>query len=554
MIAKPPTCRSIGLLSALGIFVMIAEPASALDEPPADPGWFRILANGFVYPNPAYEYRTNGYAFDVVPGDNDMPWIREWANTSGLWNGVDMQADWMDREWEMMLAIIAYGESMGWTGQDSHPTGHNRRAKLQIEQETLIPEATWGCGTIAATVMGIAQAHGIPARSHSGANPTHGPPHVWRDICCSLWSTKYNKWVFFFQHCNNWVLGPDGLPMSNREIRAYDMAGRLVGWDGIARPIDGVAFMPDIVNRSNVTWITAHWWEGYFENQTISYQFFDNAEDPFALEGVNGRLIVTTEWVNTDTGVTRDVVYLDSLEFNYPQQQVQATIIQADENQSTIGLVNNMVWFDHYERSTDGGLTWLTSTSPVTWIPGVCGEILLIRGVGKAGEHSRNVMLQWYPCDIDKDCNGNGIPDGCEISFGSGTDCNTNGVPDECDAALFDCNTNGVPDSCEPDADSDGVPDTCAGDRDGDGVPDGLDNCFSRTRENVNPVGGPRGDINGDCVISIADYAAFETCLGLSGPGMPTGLTDCDDFLDIDGDGDVDLADIAKFTAAFAAP
>ena len=32
------------------------------------------------------------------------------------------------------------------------------------------------------------------------------------------------------------------------------------------------------------------------------------------------------------------------------------------------------------------------------------------------------------------DCNGNGIPDGCDIQYGISQDSNGNGIPDECDA------------------------------------------------------------------------------------------------------------------------
>jgi hypothetical protein len=31
------------------------------------------------------------------------------------------------------------------------------------------------------------------------------------------------------------------------------------------------------------------------------------------------------------------------------------------------------------------------------------------------------------------DCNGNGVPDGCDVANGTSTDCNNNGVPDECE-------------------------------------------------------------------------------------------------------------------------
>lgn len=60
------------------------------------------------------------------------------------------------------------------------------------------------------------------------------------------------------------------------------------------------------------------------------------------------------------------------------------------------------------------------------------------------------------PCDIDPtDCNGNGVPDACEIADGSSADCNANGIPDECeisDGSASDCDGNGIIDICEYDA------------------------------------------------------------------------------------------------------
>ncbi|MHC4696062.1 MAG: hypothetical protein ACYTFA_04885 [Planctomycetota bacterium] len=82
-------------------------------------------------------------------------------------------------------------------------------------------------------------------------------------------------------------------------------------------------------------------------------------------------------------------------------------------------------------------------------------------------------------------------------SCDTGHDCNGNGVPDECDILVADCNNNAIPDDCEPDGDSDGVIDVCDGcpddpnktapgvcgcgvpytDADCDGVPDAEDQC-----------------------------------------------------------------------------
>ncbi|GAG50930.1 unnamed protein product, partial [marine sediment metagenome] len=67
----------------------------------------------------------------------------------------------------------------------------------------------------------------------------------------------------------------------------------------------------------------------------------------------------------------------------------------------------------------------------------------------------------------DTDCNGNGIPDSCDIA-GTSTDCagapdgNPNGIPDECE--FQDCNNNGIHDWCEltdNDCNNNYIPDEC---------------------------------------------------------------------------------------------
>ncbi|MCH7813643.1 MAG: family 1 glycosylhydrolase [Planctomycetes bacterium] len=68
------------------------------------------------------------------------------------------------------------------------------------------------------------------------------------------------------------------------------------------------------------------------------------------------------------------------------------------------------------------------------------------------------------------DCNGNGIPDDCDISDCpagdlSCADCNSDGVPDGCQLdGKNDCNADGIPDDCQldgNDCNSDGIPDDC---------------------------------------------------------------------------------------------
>ncbi len=57
-------------------------------------------------------------------------------------------------------------------------------------------------------------------------------------------------------------------------------------------------------------------------------------------------------------------------------------------------------------------------------------------------------------CDLaagSADCDSNGILDVCDIAVGISSDCNANNILDQCDVAAgsADCNANGVPDDCD---------------------------------------------------------------------------------------------------------
>jgi hypothetical protein len=87
------------------------------------------------------------------------------------------------------------------------------------------------------------------------------------------------------------------------------------------------------------------------------------------------------------------------------------------------------------------------------------------------------------PDECDPDCNGNGIPDGCDILDGTSQDCNGDGTPDECQLVGNDCDGNGVPDDCQlldEDCNGNGIPDSCdiASGLSEDCLPDGIpDEC-----------------------------------------------------------------------------
>jgi FG-GAP-like repeat len=81
-----------------------------------------------------------------------------------------------------------------------------------------------------------------------------------------------------------------------------------------------------------------------------------------------------------------------------------------------------------------------------------------------------------------EDCDKDGIADPNAIAMGLVPDCNGNIVPDYCDIWVYftsdDCNNNGVPDDCETDCNNNAIPDDCdilsgtSADCDGDRVPD----------------------------------------------------------------------------------
>ncbi|MEM7167260.1 MAG: hypothetical protein AAF581_17500 [Planctomycetota bacterium] len=120
------------------------------------------------------------------------------------------------------------------------------------------------------------------------------------------------------------------------------------------------------------------------------------------------------------------------------------------------------------------------------------------------------------PDDMEADCDHDGTPDDCENE----PDCNGNNIPDSCDiaAGAQDMNGNGIPDSCEGDCDGDGIPDDMEADCDHDGTPDDCE-------------GEP--DCNGNHIPDSCDIAAGAQ--DMNGNGIPDS---CE--ADCDGDGTPD--------------
>ncbi|MCC6675862.1 MAG: VCBS repeat-containing protein [Phycisphaerales bacterium] len=171
------------------------------------------------------------------------------------------------------------------------------------------------------------------------------------------------------------------------------------------------------------------------------------------------------------------------------------------------------------------------------------------------------------------DCNGNGVPDYCDIwVYGTSLDCDNDGVPDDCET---DCNANGVPDICDirdgasRDDDGNGVPDECdlaagAPDCNGNDIPDAADLLpglafaiselpFTASGGLHTPIDTQSGDLNGDLRPDIvtANRTSFTVgvLLNTGGGSFATGAVypagggpESVALADFDGDGDLDVA------------
>ncbi len=150
--------------------------------------------------------------------------------------------------------------------------------------------------------------------------------------------------------------------------------------------------------------------------------------------------------------------------------------------------------------------------------------------------------LRTFP--LDQDCNGNGVPDQCDIDDGTSSDCNVNEIPDDCE----DCNDNGLADECDlsagasDDCNANGVPDECDGFRDcnANGI---LDDCDITAGTSIDCNGNGAPDdcdlsgfgglfvtgFNSDNVIQYGAASGFSlgefVAAGSGGLDSPAGLT-----------------------------
>ncbi|GMU80234.1 MAG: hypothetical protein AMXMBFR47_01050 [Planctomycetota bacterium] len=194
---------------------------------------------------------------------------------------------------------------------------------------------------------------------------------------------------------------------------------------------------------------------------------------------------------------------------------------------NTVGNPSNWVWGSS-EYVTPTGFVQSNEAPGQNW---------------NQGSGAYDLAIEIRAGRVGADCNGNRVPDECDIASGFDGDCNANAIPDSCDIAegtAVDCDGNGVIDSCEiadgsaPDCNGNGVLDVCdiaagAADCNGNGIPDecelATNDCDGNGRPDDCDLADGAPDCNGNGVIDSCDIA--------------NGLPDCD------ANGSLDSCDIA---------
>jgi formylglycine-generating enzyme required for sulfatase activity len=126
---------------------------------------------------------------------------------------------------------------------------------------------------------------------------------------------------------------------------------------------------------------------------------------------------------------------------------------------------------------------------------------------------------------LSQDCNGNGVPDYCDIGQGVSADCDMNSIPDECDilaGRARDCDVDGRLDICEiafdgaADENGNCTPDSCEyaiGDLGLDGAVDGKDLGYLLAAWGTSD---PFADLNQDGVVDGNDLGLLLASWGPS--------------------------------------
>ncbi len=406
-----------GTFSA-SVLVFLMAPEMTLSQPTV-----QITQNGFVPENPAYPYAGHRYNFDTYPGDNDMPWLREYVADQNIFAKIDMNAPWLDREFEMMKAIVRFtSHTLSWSDEQTVESLLRGRDVLIAAEEN--PEYTWLCGKISGVAVALAQAHGIPARflnALSEYTPFGG------DTACEFYSTRYDRWVFMDPKTNAWIEHETDGPLGAAELHHYYLAGQIdaeeIGGVWIAKPSPPLVFMPSPVNRAPIApFSSIRWWDGYWRYMSVSYKTHPNGQYPACCGNPRIAYICNDQWYNDFKRIMPPfpVLPLDDPNISYPLNNIEAAAMFSGAD-VLISLKNNMTDFVRYETRQSDGQGGFSEWAPISlplvgllkksyqWRP-TTTTTLQIRGVTLAGVQSREVIITYVP-DLDSDDDGVLDPD-----------------------------------------------------------------------------------------------------------------------------------------------
>ena len=385
------------------------------DEPITYTQTVTIQKNGKVTSNPQFPYIGHKYLFDQTPGDNDLPWLRQYASDHDVFDGVDMSAPWLEREWDMMKAIVFYtSHTLTFTGENTVPE-MQFRARDILEAAAAHSDYTWACGTIAQVAAALAQAHGIPARMINGR--TFDDPCI-GDYCCEMFSTRFNRWVFVMPHVCAWIEHQDDGPLGVAELREYDLKGMIQatlvaeqtiqvpdgngGWTTItipehwdAVPAPPLVFMPSSTNMAPIPpHRSVAWWSGWFHRFAMSHTTRTQSQSPLMLEVFNESLLNELPCFTWDP---IPVVAANDPNITHPLNNVEARIMVGTDAVE-VQLQHNMLNFVEYQfRQPNGSWIKLEVTPQqdadmFVWHPDA-NDTLTLRGMNLAGLSSPEVVI-----------------------------------------------------------------------------------------------------------------------------------------------------------------
>lgn len=292
----------------------------------------------------------------------------------------------------------------------------------------MIDRHGWSCGTLARALVGLCQAHGIPAMV-IGGNGTDCSG----DVMLQIWSVVHQTWILVFPHGGCYLLDGTGKPMGLTEVRAAHDAAQYqiaagseldaMGFSVSALLGSGISGYPDSISTSRIfPFVDPFWWSlavrtpSPADTDIISTRYgwhlneWNKATPQSATLGdlkFDDFSTIETNCPPVDfSGAT--AVDDDSTEWNYPLNNVHAEvelISAVPPYDVEITLTHNMVadtgGLDELQASTDAGETWAAIATVLTdegggvytWNP-TGTATLLIRGINDAGVTSPVVEIK----------------------------------------------------------------------------------------------------------------------------------------------------------------